>query len=291
MKKVIYDCDNTMGVKYRDVDDALTIFYLLGREDVNLLGITTTFGNDTVEVVYETTMGLLRDIDHGGIPLIRGGVPEQRKSEAAEFLASAAGKAQEEITIIATGALTNLYGASLIDPDFFSNVSGIIVMGGITEPLFINGEKVDELNFSCDPEATYEVMKSKAPTTVITGNLCLSALFGKPEFHILEKNLEISSYQYIYDRITPWRDFMNEVFKIEGFYNWDVLAGVYATNPELFVEKSRLVQSGVEDYKTGFLKISASDEKGYMLNIPSAINDIDRFNDLVFRAWNNVGLS
>jgi len=84
---------------------------------------------------------------------------------------------------------------------------------------------------------------------------------------------------------------MNEVFKIEGFYNWDVLAGVYATNPELFVEKSRLVQSGVEDYKTGFLKISASDEKGYMLNIPSAINDIDRFNDLVFRAWNNVGLS
>ena len=66
----------------------------------------------------------------------------------------------------------------LIDPDFFSNVSDIIVMGGITEPLLINGEKVDELNFSCDPEATYEVMKSAAPTTVITGNLCLSALFG-----------------------------------------------------------------------------------------------------------------
>ena len=44
-ERVIFDCDNTMGQPYREVDDGLTLLYLLGRSDVELLGITTTFGN------------------------------------------------------------------------------------------------------------------------------------------------------------------------------------------------------------------------------------------------------
>ena len=38
MHHLICDCDNTIGLPYRDVDDALAILYLLGREDVELVG-------------------------------------------------------------------------------------------------------------------------------------------------------------------------------------------------------------------------------------------------------------
>lgn len=43
MKKVIFVCDNTMGLYGKDVDDGLALLYLLGRDDIKLIGITTTF--------------------------------------------------------------------------------------------------------------------------------------------------------------------------------------------------------------------------------------------------------
>lgn len=46
MKKVIFDCDNTMGLPGRDVDDGLSLFYLLGSPEIELLGVCSTFGND-----------------------------------------------------------------------------------------------------------------------------------------------------------------------------------------------------------------------------------------------------
>ena len=62
MHKIIYDCDNTMGIKERDVDDGLTLLYLLGREDVELLGITTTYGNSTIDAVYENTINMMTEL-------------------------------------------------------------------------------------------------------------------------------------------------------------------------------------------------------------------------------------
>ena len=50
-RRVIYDCDNTMGKPLSEIDDGLTLLYLLGREDLELVGVTTTFGNGALEDV------------------------------------------------------------------------------------------------------------------------------------------------------------------------------------------------------------------------------------------------
>ena len=48
IKRVLCDCDNTLGLQGRPMDDALALLYLLGREeDVDLLGIACNFGNGT----------------------------------------------------------------------------------------------------------------------------------------------------------------------------------------------------------------------------------------------------
>ena len=52
---LILDCDNTMGVPGRDVDDGLALLYLLGSPQVELLAVTCSFGNSTQEVVYRNT--------------------------------------------------------------------------------------------------------------------------------------------------------------------------------------------------------------------------------------------
>ena len=290
MKKIIYDCDNTMGIRHRDVDDALTILYLLGRKDVELLGITTTFGNDTLDAVFEATCNLVDKIHHKDIPVVKGGGPRNRKNRAAAFLASTAAENAGEITLIATGALTNLYGARLIDDTFWKNIRDVVVMGGVTEPLLIAGEKMDELNFSCDPEATYDVLRATPPKTVITGNLCLSAFFGETEFSRLKRRLQVPVFKLIYEGISPWRDFIYEVFKLRGFYNWDVVAGIYATQPELFENRAEWIESTPLELKKGFLKKGTPHQNAYALNIPRAIKNIDAFNDTVFEAWENVSL-
>ncbi|QUH24601.1 nucleoside hydrolase [Serpentinicella alkaliphila] len=286
MHRIIYDCDNTMGVKEKDVDDGLTLLYLLGREDIEILGITTTYGNSTIEVVYTNTLQMIKELHLHHIPLLKGGPSsEKRQSDAARFLCEKVASHPKEITIVATGSLTNLLGAYEMDIHFFENVKEIILMGGITEPLIINGKNLDELNFSCDAYAAYKVLTSGAKITVITGHICLQALFGKREYKRLIENEDIKIYQYIRNKTIHWFEFIRNYFGIDGFYNWDIVAAVYLSNPELFNNNIIHLSPTPQDLKTGFLKQS---DKGYHINIPTAIKDMEKFNEIIFATWANI---
>ncbi len=115
MIKVIYDCDNTMGLPNKDVDDGLTLMYLLGSKKIHLLGVTNTFGNSHIDDVFAATTKLFKDLHITNIPLKKGAAENSdRRSEAATFLVDMVNKYPNEMTILATGSLTNLYGAYLI---------------------------------------------------------------------------------------------------------------------------------------------------------------------------------
>ena len=137
---VILDCDNTFGLPGCDVDDGLALLYLLGSPEICLLGITCSYGNNTQERVYANTRRLLRQWGREDISVLCGAnSPEDRRSEAAEFLAHAAQKHKDKLLVIATGAMTNLLGATEYG-SFFENCAGFSLMGGITEPLFVGGQ-------------------------------------------------------------------------------------------------------------------------------------------------------
>ena len=44
---VVVDCDNTLGIPGCDVDDGTALIYLLGCPEVEIIGITTSYGNST----------------------------------------------------------------------------------------------------------------------------------------------------------------------------------------------------------------------------------------------------
>jgi len=122
-KPVILDCDNTMGLPRREIDDGLTIRYLLGRPDIELLGVTTTFGNGSIDQVYPQTVNLLRDWGHGDIPVFKGaGARGQGPTDAARYLAETAAHSPGEVTLLATGPLGNLRASAELDPGFYSNL-------------------------------------------------------------------------------------------------------------------------------------------------------------------------
>ncbi len=289
MHKVLFDCDNTMGLKNCDVDDGLALLYLLGRDDIELLGVTTTFGNSTIDMVYNNTKNMFNELNINNLPMMKGAPSgEDRQSEASEYLVSMAKKYPGEITLLATGSLTNLLGAYELDNSFFDNLKDIVLMGGITEPLIINGKNLDELNFSCDPAASYGVLSSNTKVTVLTGHICLQALFGENEYKRLMEDSSKEIYKYIKRKTIAWFEFIMEEFGIKGFYNWDVVAALYITHPELFDENIKKLVSTPEDLKKGYLVIDSSSNNSYEVNIPTKIKDIDKFNDLVFNAWGKV---
>jgi purine nucleosidase len=289
MHKIIFDCDNTMGVEGKDVDDGLALLFLLGRSDIDILGITTTFGNSTIDIVHKNTKRMLKDLSINSFSIYKGAASTvNRRSEAAEFLASTASKFKGEITLLATGSLTNLLGAYEMDNNFFSNLKHIVLMGGITEPLVINEKILDELNFSCDPEATLKVLSSGAIITVLTGHICLQAFFGKQQFKRLLNNDSHDIYRYISKSALNWYKFIMDEFGINGFYNWDIVAAVYITHPELFDRNLLNVVSNEVDLSKGYLKLSESLNDGYKVNIPTVIKDNDRFNEVIFESWENI---
>ena len=73
MKKIIFDCDNTFGVKDCDVDDGLALMYLLGNREAQLLGITSTYGNSSLDVVQAVNLRMLEELGRRDIPVKRGG--------------------------------------------------------------------------------------------------------------------------------------------------------------------------------------------------------------------------
>ena len=53
MQKIIFDCDNTVGIEGYPMDDALAFLYLLGnRGRAQVLAFCCTFGNGTAQQVY-----------------------------------------------------------------------------------------------------------------------------------------------------------------------------------------------------------------------------------------------
>jgi purine nucleosidase len=291
-KRIIVDCDNTMGINGCDVDDGLALLYLLGKEDIEIRGITTTYGNSSVDIVFNNTKQMLMELGREDIELFKG-CPDRFTwySDAADFLVESVNAFEGQISILATGALTNLLAAYAKDKSFFDKVLDIVLMGGITEPLIINGKELSELNFSCDPTALELVISKGKNVSIITGNSCLKTFFAKEEFHKrLEKSDNLVA-KYISQKCQYWFDEMMQEYDIDGFYNWDVVAAVYLVEPYLFRDNYVAVNLSPEYLNKGFLTDRPMEEPaGKMpvtINMPLVMNLKDFSND-VYSSWLNV---
>jgi purine nucleosidase len=191
VRRIIIDVDT-------GIDDALALIVAatLG-EQFDLLAVTTVAGNADLAAVTQNTRAVLGLLGRSDIsvaagaatPLLRplrtaphihgpGGLgtidpdaltprPAALYPEsAAEMIARLARTHPGEITIIATGPLTNLALALHMDPPLASRLAGIVIMGGaITVPG--NASPVAEANFLTDPEAARIVLSSGAPITLV----------------------------------------------------------------------------------------------------------------------------
>jgi inosine-uridine nucleoside N-ribohydrolase len=298
MKKVILDCDNTMGKPYAEIDDGLTLLYILGRADLELLGITNCYANASLLDVEYWTRRLLHDIDRTDIPRFSGKPfagqndsewfartwghhfltekkTEPGPSAAARFLVEQADRFPGEIHLLALGSMTNLLEASEIDPDFFSKLAEIALMGGVLGDLKLRGRPCRELNLACNPAGAYRVLTQRqCPVVVMNANVCLDAPFEDADMRLIDFWPERRK-----EMVREW------IGVFEGaFYLWDLLPAVYLSYPELFDLETQHLASTLEDLNYGLLK-PAHRVDGSPVLMPAHILDPARFMEVVVDGW------
>lgn len=287
MKKVIYDCDNTMGLDNRDIDDGLALVYLVENKDVELLGVCTTYANDSLEYVHKQTLELVKDLginlnvykgrgkfemnDYTGFGYKRFEDDGNFESnEAAKFIVEMANKYPNEIDLLATGSMQNLYDAYMIDNEIGEKLNSVVLMGGITGDLYFGDKIMKELNFSVCPKGAEVAIKKYKNVSILTGNRCMDVEFGTNELDKVKALGNNIKNEFIINKIEKWMREFKEKYNYDSIVLWDVIAAIYLMDPDMFRDDFMSVVSTEEDLFEGRL---VEGESAARINIPVVLDD------------------
>jgi purine nucleosidase len=182
---IILDCDP-------GIDDALAIAFAAGSPEIELAGLTTVAGNVELAKTTANALAVASFVGLGSVPVTAGcGTPLLRPAlhaghvhgesglggavlptparsaeagHAIDFIIESAAAAPGEITLVATGPLTNIGLALRREPALASWVKDFVIMGGSASRG--NVTPAAEFNIWADPEAAAIVFGAQWPNGV-----------------------------------------------------------------------------------------------------------------------------
>ncbi|MGX7264187.1 nucleoside hydrolase [Enterococcus crotali] len=307
-RKVILDCDPGH-------DDAIALLMALASEDIELVAITTSAGNQLPEKTFNNTRKLLALTNREEIPVAMGALKPLRREliiaddvhgesgldgaelpeptveaetiRANDLIAKILNESDEKITIVATGPLTNIAIFLLSHPELKEKIELISFMGGACFGGNITPHA--EFNIYVDPEAADIVMKSDVPVAMFGLDVTLKAqLFEEDIKEIREIGNPVATTMadlLDFFNLTTTVPFLAQEGHIEGIHMHDPCAMAYVIDPSMFkalpmhveVETSETLSLGstVVDYDDLFKK-----EKNVVVGFDV---DLPKFKELVIQ--------
>lgn len=210
--KMIMDLDT-------GIDDALALAYALGYDEVDIIGVTTSFGNVTLEyathnsinildllgrndipvfegaicpwgeTTYETSPHLLHIHGNNGIGNVDLGDPKRKAStkSAVDFIIESANQYGDHLILYTAGPMTNLANAIKQDREAIKKINRIVTMGSaLTVPG--NVSQFAEANIHRDAKAAKYVFESDIAMTLVGLDVTLRTMI---------KGSDISSWHLI----------------------------------------------------------------------------------------------
>ena len=254
--KVIYDTDP-------GVDDAMALLLIARHPDIELLGVTTCFGNATIETTTHNALFLKQQFGFSapvakgaGKPLVgeadapptfvhgMNGMGDIALPEVTEALDPRPAhqliidllRAQPgQITIIAVGRMTNLALALEADPGIVGLVKEIVVMGGAFGRNGHTGNvtPVAEANIWGDPTAADIVFGTAWP--VVIAGLDVTEETIMTEAYLAQFAAEAGADgKFVRDISAFYQDFHRDSAGLDGIYTHDSSAVFYALHPEWY---------------------------------------------------------
>jgi inosine-uridine nucleoside N-ribohydrolase len=258
---VILDCDPGH-------DDAIALLLALASPELELLGVTTTYGNQTLEKTTTNALRVLELVERTDVPVAAGAerplarelvvaahvhgesgldgtvLPEAHAApvaeDAATFTARTIRAAGEPVTLVATGPLTNT--ARYLAEHGSGGVGRIVVMGGaIAEGNFTPAA---EFNIWCDPEAAAAVFASGLDVTMIGLDVTHQALLGRDVETRLREAGRVGSF--VADLNVFFTRYHRETYGWEGAPIHDAVAVAHLIRPGLVETQHRSVEVELE---------------------------------------------
>jgi len=255
-------------------DDALALALAVKSPEIEVIGVTTVSGNVHVDKTSINSLRVLEFLGVEDVPVFRGAakplikrlktvewvhgsdglgdsglpMPKRRIEDkpAPEFIVETLrGSSRGEISMIATGPLTNLAIAFLYDPEIVEKLDKLIIMGGafsVTPWGHGNITPVSEFNIYTDPEAAKIVFESGAPITCVGLDVTTdpSALLRKEMYEELKRSRSRAAEL----AVRVLRRFMDFI----GFAMLhDPMAVALAIRPQLFEVKEYKVYVSLEE--------------------------------------------
>lgn len=289
--------DNDIGI-----DDAMALLLLDASSEVNLLGITTRFGNASIETTTRNAL-IVRDLFNIQAPVFKGagepiglrlgeGFPvhvhgknglgdiplpaphSQPEAEpAAQALVDLTRVAGQKVTVIAVGGLTNIAEALRLDPELPERIDQVIVMGGAFGYHQHRGNvsPVAEANIASDPLAADRVFSSKLKSVIVGLDVTHEIRMDEAYFSALREYCG-SRGEFIADSHRYYVDFHRSFSGETVCPLHDSAAVAFLLAPELFTtieQPVRVVTEGIAIGQT----IHGNDTREY---VSSAWNGVRR---------------
>lgn len=274
--QVIYDTDP-------GVDDAMALYFALAHPVIDVVGITTTFGNVTVQQAAINAL-YLTAIAGKNVPVTQGvATPCGKPSEtppahihgadglgnlparvatsnqldprsSAQFIVDMARAQPGDITLVAVGPLGNLSLALKLEPRLPQLLREVIIMGGtIAEPG--NVSPVAEANIWNDPHAADHVFTAGWKLTMVGLDvthqvrvpLSLVDRIAQRQHHLATDTLlhAVAFYARFYTGLYA------HLTQEPGCFAHDVLAFIYLVQPELFTLEHGAIRVATEGLAQG----------------------------------------
>jgi inosine-uridine nucleoside N-ribohydrolase len=275
-RKVIYDTDP-------GVDDAIALYFALAHPAIDLVGITTTFGN--VSVAQAATNALyLTELAGRQVPVTLGvAVPSVKAPEAppahihgadglgnlgarkpvtqqldprssAQYIVDMARAHPGEITLVAVGPLGNLSLALLLEPQLPVLLHEVIIMGGtVFEPG--NVSPVAEANIWNDPHAADRVFTAGWKLTMVGLDVTHRVVVTLEQFRRIADKHQHPATDTLFTAVDFYARFYSGLYQhiasTPGCFAHDLLAFIYLVKPDLFQVETKSVRVATDGLAQG----------------------------------------
>jgi inosine-uridine nucleoside N-ribohydrolase len=254
---LILDCDPGH-------DDAIALLLALASPEVELLGVTTVHGNQTLEKTTQNAIRVLDLVGRADVPVAAGAdrplirelvvashvhgesgldgpaLPPASRApsdeEAITFLERTIAANPTPVTLVATGPLTNV--AQLLEQTGGANLERIVLMGGsIAEG---NMTPAAEFNIWADPEAAAVVFASALDTTMIGLDVTHRAVTTPAVQERLRQTGEVGTF--VAGLIDFFAVYHRQTYGWEGAPIHDAVAVAHVVRPGLVTTVQRNVE-------------------------------------------------
>jgi inosine-uridine nucleoside N-ribohydrolase len=253
-RKIIIDTDP-------GIDDAMAIFFALESPELDVVALTTVFGNHTTEVCTRNALKLLEVAERTDIPVARGAdrplnQPYRGPADfvhgddgqgntwlaepttvvsgehAAHLIARTVMDNPGEITLCPIGPLTNIALALLMEPRLAANVREIVLMGGNA---FCNGNAspAAEANILNDPEAADVVFAAECQITMAGLDVTEATVMTAADLARYD-TVDTAMGRHIAAIVPYYHAFYRERCDLDGIFVHDSAVITYLLAPELF---------------------------------------------------------